>query len=64
MIAIITTSKQVFENYRLQHGLDKNDVWQIAKRTDLIKHNFSEVIDLDDKENVTEAVRKRIGSSW
>lgn len=64
MIAILTISTQTFNNYRIQHGIDERHAKQIAKRSDLIKCDFTEIIDLDPLQNVTEAVRKRIGDAW
>ena len=59
-IAIITTEKSVYENFRMEHNIDARHARQICRKSDLDGTVFDMVYDLDPKQNVTEWVREKI----
>lgn len=59
MIAILTTDKQIYENFRMEHNIDAR---QICRKSDLDGTVYDMVYDLDPKQNVTDWVRDRIKS--
>ncbi len=60
MIAIITTDKQVYDNFRIKHNIDARHARQVCRKSDLDGTVFDEIIDLDPLNNVTEWVREKI----
>ena len=60
MIAIITTDKGIYENFRMEHNIDARHARQICRKSDLDGTIFDMVYDLDPKQNVTDWVREKI----
>ena len=60
MIAIITTDKGIYENFRMEHNIDARHARQICRKSDLDGTIFDMLYDLDPKQNVTEWVREKI----
>ena len=60
MIAILTTDKQVYENFRMEHNIDARHARQICRKSDLDGTVYDLLYDLDPKQNVTEWVREKI----
>jgi hypothetical protein len=62
MLAIITTDQKIYQLYLLQNSLTFMDARQICRKSDLDGTVYDDVIDLDQKSNVTDWVRDRIKS--
>jgi len=62
MIAILTTDKEVFNKFRMEHNIDARHARQICRKSDLDGTVYDMVYDLDPKQNVTDWVRDRIKS--
>jgi hypothetical protein len=62
MIAILTTDKAVYDNFRMEHNIDARHAKQICRKDDLDTTIYDDIIDLDPKQNVTDWVRVRIKS--
>jgi hypothetical protein len=60
MIAIITTDKNVYDNFRMEHNIDARHSRQICRKSDLDGTVFDMVYDLDPLSNVTDWVREKI----
>ena len=62
MIAILTTDKEVFNKFRMEHNIDARHARQICRKSDLDGTVYDMVYYLDPKQHVTDWVRDRIKS--